>query len=254
MMDFLEGHVSNRKTLLFGCACWRRVWHLFGDEKSRMAVVVMERYADGLATQQELTEAAKAAMQVQTSGPPADVSQTVGMSLFAPQTHAAAGVAELAGLSAERLDLPAICASALVASQVANRAAWMAAGEVYGGKGVAGPALFVALTALAKAGAAAEWAEEEAQCGLLRDIFGPHPDQPLKIDPSWLTPTVISLATAAYEGRHMPSGLLENSRFAVLADGLEEAGCDEAGLLGHLRGPGVHCRGCWAVDVVLGRR
>jgi hypothetical protein len=39
----------------------------------------------------------------------------------------------------------------------------------------------------------------------------------------------------------------------VLADALEEVGCTDAGLLGHLRGPGPHVRGCWAVDLLLGR-
>jgi hypothetical protein len=39
----------------------------------------------------------------------------------------------------------------------------------------------------------------------------------------------------------------------VLADALEEAGCSEAELLGHLRGLGPHVRGCWAVDLLLGK-
>jgi hypothetical protein len=40
---------------------------------------------------------------------------------------------------------------------------------------------------------------------------------------------------------------------AVLADALEEAGCADAGLLGHLRSRGPHVRGCWALDLILGR-
>jgi hypothetical protein len=39
----------------------------------------------------------------------------------------------------------------------------------------------------------------------------------------------------------------------VLADALEEAGCTDADLLGHLRGPGPHVRGCWALDLLLGK-
>jgi hypothetical protein len=39
----------------------------------------------------------------------------------------------------------------------------------------------------------------------------------------------------------------------ILADALEEAGCDERLLLEHLRGPGPHCRGCWGLDLVLRR-
>src|SRR5262245_50113038 len=84
------------------------------------------------------------------------------------------------------------------------------------------------------------------------EVFG-NPLRPVTIDPAWLTPTVTSLATVAYEERSLPSGELDPARLAVLADALEEAGCTDADLLGHLRGPGPHVRGCWALDAVLGR-
>ena len=63
------------------------------------------------------------------------------------------------------------------------------------------------------------------------------------------------LAQAAIERavRSLPEGLLDIARLGVLADALEDAGCTDASLLGHLRGPGPHCRGCWAVDLLLGR-
>jgi hypothetical protein len=50
--------------------------------------------------------------------------------------------------------------------------------------------------------------------------------------------------------------IYEDHRFAdlpVLADALTEAGCADADLLGHLRSPGPHVRGCWAVDLLLGK-
>jgi hypothetical protein len=86
----------------------------------------------------------------------------------------------------------------------------------------------------------------------LAEVFG-DPLRPLTLDHSWLTPDVLSLAEAAYEQRTLPAGTLEPQRLAVLADALEDAGCDNEGLLGHLRGPGPHVRGCWAVDLVLGK-
>jgi hypothetical protein len=43
-------------------------------------------------------------------------------------------------------------------------------------------------------------------------------------------------------------------RLPILADALEETGCTDAELLGHLRGPGPHTQGCWVVDVLLGRK
>ena len=53
--------------------------------------------------------------------------------------------------------------------------------------------------------------------------------------------------------RSLPAGTLDPARLAVLADALEDAGCTDAGLLGHLRGPGPHVRGCWAVDLLIGK-
>ena len=86
---------------------------------------------------------------------------------------------------------------------------------------------------------------------LLRDIFNPF--RPASIDTACRTPAVTDLATAAYEERALPSGELDPARLAVLSDALEEAGCDDAAILDHLRGPGPHVRGCWVVDLVLGK-
>jgi hypothetical protein len=90
------------------------------------------------------------------------------------------------------------------------------------------------------------------QCRVVRCIFG-NPFRPVCIEPAWLTPTVTALATAAYEERILPSGELDPPRLTVLADALEEAGCTDAALLDHLRGPAPHVRGCWPLDLVLGR-
>jgi hypothetical protein len=68
-----------------------------------------------------------------------------------------------------------------------------------------------------------------------------------------MTPTVLKLAQAAYDNRVLPSGLLDHTGLAVLADALEEGGCSNAEILSHLRGPGPHVRGCWAVDAILGK-
>ena len=57
----------------------------------------------------------------------------------------------------------------------------------------------------------------------------------------------------AYDERLMPSGELDLGRLAVLSDALEEAGCTSAEILTHLRSPGPHVRGCWALDLILGK-
>jgi hypothetical protein len=90
------------------------------------------------------------------------------------------------------------------------------------------------------------------QSALLRDVMG-NPFCPVRLDSSLVTPGALSLAQAAYAERALPSGHLDLSRLAVLSDALEEAGCTDAAILSHLRSAGPHVRGCWALDLILGR-
>jgi hypothetical protein len=94
--------------------------------------------------------------------------------------------------------------------------------------------------------------ERRAECHLLHEVFG-NPFRPVTAAPAWQTPDVVALARAAYEQRELPAGTLDTSRLAVLADALDDAGCDQPDLLAHLRSPGPHVRGCWAVDLLLGK-
>jgi hypothetical protein len=84
-----------------------------------------------------------------------------------------------------------------------------------------------------------------AQAALARDILGPLDYRPVVLDPNWLTSTVTALARQVYE-----SG--DFSPMPILADALQDAGCDSPDVLDHCRGPGPHVRGCWAVDLIRG--
>jgi hypothetical protein len=70
---------------------------------------------------------------------------------------------------------------------------------------------------------------------------------------TWNGATVRRLAELAYAERQLPSGHLDPTRLAVLADALEDAGCTDAELLWHLRSEGPHVRGCWPVDLILNK-
>jgi hypothetical protein len=87
---------------------------------------------------------------------------------------------------------------------------------------------------------------------MLREIFG-NPFRPVALDSTWNTAIVMALGRATYEERQLPSGQLDSARLAVFADALEDAGCTRAELLAHLRSPGPHVRGCWALDAVLAK-
>ena len=83
---------------------------------------------------------------------------------------------------------------------------------------------------------------------LLRDIFG-NPFRPVAVDPAWLVwhdGIIGKLAQRIYDERAFAD-------LPILADALEEAGCTNAELLAHCRHPGPHARGCWAVDLLLGK-
>lgn len=93
----------------------------------------------------------------------------------------------------------------------------------------------------------------EKQAAVLRCIVD-NPFRDARRELGWLTPTVTALAYAAYDQRQLPSGALESVRLAVLSDALEDAGCTDAELLAHLRSPGPHVRGCWALDLITGKQ
>jgi hypothetical protein len=84
-----------------------------------------------------------------------------------------------------------------------------------------------------------------ALSSLLRDIFG-NPFRPITLDPRWLTSTVLDLARLIYDERAF-------DRLPILADALMDAGCDSEELLKHCRSEGPHVRGCWVVDLILGK-
>jgi hypothetical protein len=98
--------------------------------------------------------------------------------------------------------------------------------------------------------AQAAWvAARGAQCALLRDLFvSPFRPRP-RLAPvvlAWNDGTVVRLARAMYDARDF-------GNMPLLADALLDAGADDEGLVGHCRAGGEHVRGCWAVDLVLGR-
>jgi hypothetical protein len=81
---------------------------------------------------------------------------------------------------------------------------------------------------------------------LLRDIFG-NPFRPATFDPAWRTSTAISLASQMYDSRDFGA-------MPILADALQDAGCTSDDILDHCRDvKQVHVRGCWVVDLVLGK-
>ena len=97
----------------------------------------------------------------------------------------------------------------------------------------------------APGGLADRLTEQVRQSELLRDIFG-NPFRSVTFDPAWNTDTAVTLAGQMY-------GWRDFSAMPILADALQDAGCDSEAILTHCRGPGPHVRGCWVIDLVLGK-
>jgi hypothetical protein len=219
MVEFVRTKGSDRKKLLFAVACCRRIWSWMADSRSTMAVEVAERFADGLANHRECEAASAAALA------------------------AVEGATRFAGFEFEEGDDKqwGEFNAAFAAEIVVRRGGY----DPWESAVTCGYAIeFLTGTPID--------AERVAQVAFVLDIFG-NPFRSVTINPAWQTPTVLALATATYENRIPPAGTLEPPRLAVLADALEEAGCDNADILNHCRQPGEHVRGCWVLDLLLGK-
>jgi hypothetical protein len=208
MLEFLRGKANERKLRLFAVVCCRRVWHLLVDERSREAVNVAERFADGAATDQELEDAKSNAWEF--------------------SLNVAHDDERFFGLSQNALD-------------AADAPAWAAEWSADYGSEYGGCPLRVVVATQRALGTA----EGNAQADLVHCIFG-NPFRPVALDPAGLTPGVVELARTIYEDRAF-------DRMPELADALERAGCTNTDILAHCRQPGDHVRGCWVVDLILGK-
>src|SRR5262249_34236984 len=144
----------------------------------------------------------------------------------------------------QRMPLEAVSEHALILQSAPESMAVLAARHVVGDPLAAVHAATYSLAAVQMEA----WREELAiQCDLVRCLFG-NPFHPSRLETTWLRHergAVVNLARVIHD----------EARFAdlpILADALEDAGCTDEQLLNHCREPGVHARGCWAVDLLLG--
>jgi hypothetical protein len=179
MLNFLLGKVDSRKLRLFACACTRLIGERRQIEHHRV-VEVGERYADKLATSQEVEQERLRVLQT-----------------------------------------PAYSGFALTVWEDIEKSIVSIFGHEYN-----------------------LW-DKEQYVPIARDIFG-NPFRPVKIDNRWLTSTVIDLASAIYAERAF-------DRMGVLCDALMDAGCNSDEIIAHCRASGPHVRGCWVIDLLLGK-
>jgi hypothetical protein len=203
MLDFIQPRASERKLRLFLVACARLGWDRLPPGEMREAVEVAERYADGLATDDERQRLSNRMWSI-----PVEYGREVGGNWFTarPREDVSAYMAAMGAVGR------------MTCGRVTSRPTW-------------------------ESGA---WTTGPRQPDLLRDIFGPLPFRSVAVSPQWFTDDVISPARRMYESRDFGA-------MPILADALQDAGCDSEDIFDHCRSEGPHCRGCWVVDLLLGK-
>jgi hypothetical protein len=240
MLHHIRRKADTRKLRLFAVACCRRIGRVIDDQSHQLILELAERIADGLPEAIDLP------------GDEARVGEDracwEARSAYRWASHQAAtftlvgGDPEICPESPSGVYYRTISKLEIVPSAASHReAARLAAlnGSTAAAQAVAryahrGANLIRIMRAF--------HAEREAQADLLRDIMG-NPFRRVTIEPSLLTPRVLTLARTAYVERAF-------DQMPILGDELEEAGCQDIAILTHCREPIEHVRGCWVVDAV----
>jgi hypothetical protein len=212
LLAHLKDKASERKLRLFAVACCRRAWPFLIDERSQKAVEAVEHHAD---------EPLPADMWERTRHD-ARLGFGAAMSPMCKDAQA---------------PRTATCAAAKAVWHATMSSAWE--GAFATGYQSANAARRAPEADFTKTFAQAC----DCHTVFLRDIFG-NPFRAVAFSPEWRTDTAVALAHQMYESRDF-------SAMPILADALQDAGCDSTDTLDHCRGPGPHVRGCWVVDRVL---
>ena len=196
ILEFIISRATERKLLLFGCACWRAVWEHV-KPASRRFVEATEQYADERITWEQL----KAVWDM------------------------------IDGKDSDSLHR-------WLHSSMREKLTWELTGFHAASKGFDGTAM-----------TPDDWLNQlKTQSDMLREVFG-NPFRSPHVHSSrlkWNGNAIRRLAHSIYDRRAF-------DQMPILADALEEAGCTDAAILNHCRQPGEHVRGCWVLDLLLGK-
>ncbi len=223
---------GRRKLRLFGCACVRRIWDVLVLDELRQAVIVSEQYSDRKASDSVLEKAQEAVKAARTLTHEHLARQDVGEAPFDPE-----GIGEGVGTPAVQRVTYALLYLLIprnLKSHITHAVTELHMAEASHRANDKGYADLDTQRAISVAHAV-----------ILRDIFG-NPFHPIDFPKSWRTKTITSLAQAIYDN-------LTFEKMPLLADALEEAGCDNETVLDHCREGATHAKGCWVVDAILNK-
>ena len=230
----LRNHIADlelltlRKKALFAVACCRRIIHLIRDERSLRAVEVCEAFADGEADVDTFCVASEAAFaaarELERNGNPGEEQLAAHAAKWlGPDDTKLLRATEFAG---EAIGFQALSRAGVVPVDIP-----LSEGLDYWDHPTFANAMAI---------------EQRAQAELMRELFG-NPFRPFACDDDWRTSTVVALARRVYREKNY-------HLLAILADALQDAGCASTDILNHCGdSAATHVRGCWAVDLVLGK-
>jgi hypothetical protein len=218
MLIALQGRASDRKLRLFAVVCWQRIWAEQVEASEREVVELFVGYVDGAVSPGAWVDGFSGAGGVR-------LPRHIQFLLWTDPVVAARETAQGA------------------ANDLGWRRSWYAVP-------IDVNAPFEERMAAANRKhefhCQVRSTEEESQADLIREIFG-NPFRPAEFSAEWRTDTAVSLARQMYDARDF-------SAMPILADALQDAGCDSDDVLNHCRDANqVHVRGCWVVDLVLNK-
>lgn len=214
LLGFMRKKVSHRKLRLYACACYRQVWDLLREQGTRDSVILAEQYADG-----DITDLYFRLGLAELERGSAALVRATAAYIENQVGEASRETAALWAFDVTRNKLP----RDTTPTPIWNREWQQAYNQM-----------------------------ETRQVALVRDVINPY--HPAPVFPKWKTPLVLELALDAYKSRPGKDGLLDTTILSILADALEDANCPHPRIMDHLRSPGPHVRGCWALDHLLVRR
>lgn len=245
MLARVAGKASGRKLQLLACAVCRLVWDAVPEPACRVAVEAAELLADGLLDSTEFQWRAQAARDEQAA-------------LFAEYTRL--GIADWQWYSPEERPSAEIASLRLRVDGANVVLAVLAEELVIGLRTAIDWGLEVSANHLLPANRPPVLAAiRAAYCRLFREVFG-NPFRRYTPQPSFAGGGVLTPGGEVFHVSETAHRIAEGvvldgafDRLPILADALEEGGCGDAELLHHLRHGTGHVRGCWALDVVLGK-
>lgn len=249
MLDFIANSATERKLRLFAVACCRRIWSkitgpqvlaghrflvqmgaedfsdLITPDCGKKAIEIAERYADRMASDEELQAIHEAVHQLSFTSEYHAATHPTGVGT-GNTDYLLMAIGDSANAAAHASSF--IERSSYVSNDCASAAAYFRCGPD-------DPVPEPKLDAI----------EQGHQAVLLREIIG-NPFHQISFDSAWLTFDVVQIAKGAYEDNAF-------ERLPILADALQDAGCETEEILSHLRNNGPHVKGCWALDLIVGK-